>query len=35
MSDRYNDVKILLKNWERTFLQEHERKPNKVSEYQS
>ncbi|KAL2080063.1 hypothetical protein ACEWY4_023856 [Coilia grayii] len=29
MSDRYNDVKILLKNWERTFLQEHRRRPNK------
>ncbi|XP_076157916.1 ATP-dependent DNA helicase Q4 [Alosa pseudoharengus] len=29
MSDRYNDVKILLKDWERAFLQEQKRKPNK------
>ncbi|XP_067416206.1 ATP-dependent DNA helicase Q4 [Emydura macquarii macquarii] len=28
--DRYNDVKVLLKKWEMTFLQEHQRKPNKT-----
>uniref|UniRef100_A0A8C7G7H8 DNA 3'-5' helicase n=1 Tax=Oncorhynchus kisutch TaxID=8019 RepID=A0A8C7G7H8_ONCKI len=28
--DRYNDVKILLKTWEQSFVQEHQRKPNKV-----
>ncbi|XP_041759672.1 ATP-dependent DNA helicase Q4 [Coregonus clupeaformis] len=27
--DRYNDVKILLKTWEQSFFQEHQRKPNK------
>uniref|UniRef100_A0A4W5L0K9 CCHC-type domain-containing protein n=1 Tax=Hucho hucho TaxID=62062 RepID=A0A4W5L0K9_9TELE len=27
--DRYNDVKILLKTWEQSFVQEHQRKPNK------
>ncbi|KAM6972986.1 ATP-dependent DNA helicase Q4 [Aplochiton taeniatus] len=25
--DRYNDVKILLKNWEQSFVKEHKRKP--------
>uniref|UniRef100_A0A8C8SQ83 DNA 3'-5' helicase n=1 Tax=Pelusios castaneus TaxID=367368 RepID=A0A8C8SQ83_9SAUR len=29
--DRYSEVKILLKKWEMTFLQEHQRKPSKVS----
>uniref|UniRef100_A0A8C4T3C3 DNA 3'-5' helicase n=1 Tax=Erpetoichthys calabaricus TaxID=27687 RepID=A0A8C4T3C3_ERPCA len=28
--DRYNDLKILLKKWESSFVQEHKRKPNKV-----
>uniref|UniRef100_A0A8C7PRQ0 DNA 3'-5' helicase n=1 Tax=Oncorhynchus mykiss TaxID=8022 RepID=A0A8C7PRQ0_ONCMY len=28
--DRYNDVKILLKTWEQSFVQENQRKPNKV-----
>uniref|UniRef100_A0A674I1W7 DNA 3'-5' helicase n=1 Tax=Terrapene triunguis TaxID=2587831 RepID=A0A674I1W7_9SAUR len=28
--DRYNEVKVLLKKWETTFLQEHQRKPSKV-----
>ncbi|XP_078146674.1 ATP-dependent DNA helicase Q4 [Centroberyx gerrardi] len=27
--DRYNEVKILLKNWEQGFVQQHQRKPNK------
>ncbi|CDQ84861.1 unnamed protein product [Oncorhynchus mykiss] len=27
--DRYNDVKILLKTWEQSFVQENQRKPNK------
>ncbi|XP_025758314.1 ATP-dependent DNA helicase Q4 isoform X2 [Oreochromis niloticus] len=27
--DRYNDVKVLLKNWEQGFVKEHKRKPNK------
>ncbi|KAJ8386837.1 hypothetical protein AAFF_G00166320 [Aldrovandia affinis] len=27
--DRYNDVKVLLKNWELSFVQQNERKPNK------
>ncbi|CAB1350800.1 unnamed protein product, partial [Coregonus sp. 'balchen'] len=27
--DRYNDIKILLKTWEQSFVQEHQRKPNK------
>ncbi|XP_058233222.1 ATP-dependent DNA helicase Q4 isoform X1 [Hemibagrus wyckioides] len=27
--DRYNDLKILLKQWEHTFVQTHNRKPNK------
>ncbi|XP_029514695.2 ATP-dependent DNA helicase Q4-like isoform X1 [Oncorhynchus nerka] len=26
--DRYNNVKILLKTWEQSFVQEHQRKPN-------
>ncbi|XP_028673915.2 ATP-dependent DNA helicase Q4-like [Erpetoichthys calabaricus] len=29
MMDRYNDLKILLKKWESSFVQEHKRKPNK------
>ncbi|XP_063041795.1 ATP-dependent DNA helicase Q4 [Engraulis encrasicolus] len=29
MSDRYNDIKDRLKNWERNFFQEHKRKPSK------
>ncbi|XP_029590732.1 ATP-dependent DNA helicase Q4-like isoform X1 [Salmo trutta] len=28
--DRYNDVTILLKTWEQSFVQEHPRNPNKV-----
>ncbi|XP_030409824.1 ATP-dependent DNA helicase Q4 isoform X1 [Gopherus evgoodei] len=28
--DRYNEVKVLLKKWEMTFLQEHQRKPSKT-----
>ncbi|XP_024074121.1 ATP-dependent DNA helicase Q4 isoform X2 [Terrapene carolina triunguis] len=28
--DRYNEVKVLLKKWETTFLQEHQRKPSKT-----
>uniref|UniRef100_A0AAX7SSP3 DNA 3'-5' helicase n=1 Tax=Astatotilapia calliptera TaxID=8154 RepID=A0AAX7SSP3_ASTCA len=31
--DRYNDVKVLLKNWEQGFVKEHKRKPNKVNLY--
>lgn len=31
--DRYNDVKILLKTWEQSFVQEHQRNPNKVASY--
>ncbi|XP_023667819.1 ATP-dependent DNA helicase Q4 [Paramormyrops kingsleyae] len=27
--DRYNDVKVLLKGWEQSFLRENQRKPNK------
>ncbi|KAK7898937.1 hypothetical protein WMY93_019790 [Mugilogobius chulae] len=27
--DRYNEVKILLKNWEQDFVKQHRRKPNK------
>lgn len=27
--DRYNQVKVLLKNWEQDFVKEHQRKPNK------
>ncbi|XP_023200237.1 ATP-dependent DNA helicase Q4 isoform X1 [Xiphophorus maculatus] len=27
--DRYNEVKLLLKSWERGFLQQHQRKPSK------
>ncbi|KAJ7991733.1 hypothetical protein DPEC_G00286940 [Dallia pectoralis] len=27
--DRYNDVKVLLKTWEQSFVKEHQRKPNK------
>ncbi|XP_073338845.1 ATP-dependent DNA helicase Q4 isoform X2 [Pagrus major] len=27
--DRYNEVKLLLKNWEQGFVKEHQRKPNK------
>lgn len=29
--DRYNDLKIQLKQWEHSFVQTHNRKPNKVS----
>uniref|UniRef100_A0A672Z955 DNA 3'-5' helicase n=1 Tax=Sphaeramia orbicularis TaxID=375764 RepID=A0A672Z955_9TELE len=28
--DRYNMVKLLLKNWEQEFVRDHQRKPNKV-----
>lgn len=28
--DRYNDLKILLKQWEHSFVKTHNRKPNKV-----
>ncbi|XP_075776069.1 ATP-dependent DNA helicase Q4 isoform X2 [Pelodiscus sinensis] len=28
--DRYNEVKVLLKKWEMTFLQEHQKKPSKT-----
>ncbi|XP_067871838.1 ATP-dependent DNA helicase Q4 [Heterodontus francisci] len=28
--DRYNELKVVLKNWETSFFQEHRRKPNKV-----
>ncbi|NP_001072882.1 ATP-dependent DNA helicase Q4 [Xenopus tropicalis] len=28
--ERYNQVKVLLKNWETAFLQEHKRRPNKT-----
>ena len=28
--DRYNDVKVLLKKWEQSFVQQQQRKPNKV-----
>ncbi|KAJ0055103.1 hypothetical protein NL108_009036, partial [Boleophthalmus pectinirostris] len=27
--DRYNEVKVLLKNWEQDFVKQHQRKPNK------
>uniref|UniRef100_A0A3Q1IGJ1 DNA 3'-5' helicase n=1 Tax=Anabas testudineus TaxID=64144 RepID=A0A3Q1IGJ1_ANATE len=27
--DRYNEVKLLLKNWEQTFVKQHQRKPGK------
>ncbi|XP_035536790.1 LOW QUALITY PROTEIN: ATP-dependent DNA helicase Q4 [Morone saxatilis] len=29
MMDRYNEVKLLLKNWEQGFVKQHQKKPNK------
>uniref|UniRef100_A0AAY4E411 DNA 3'-5' helicase n=1 Tax=Denticeps clupeoides TaxID=299321 RepID=A0AAY4E411_9TELE len=31
MAGRYDDVKVLLKEWERSFVREHKRKPDKVN----